>query len=138
MNDDEKLKKEIELRDRALVILDRSRLIHLEAEMQRMELIEFQKKYPDSRVDEMDWQEKEAMVKEAEILSEKVNNCKKKLKVVDEEYRKLREEVNTFYGRSVMPRSPADELWDNSNKDENDSADWWKRDLPGDSISFSS
>lgn len=122
MNDREK--KELEYKDRALDVFHRSQLLYEEILRYYEEMKAFMVKYPERKVDQMEWMDKERVMAEADKLLGKLNECTTKLRDLDREYQQIREEVNKFYGKEVMGEL---NIIMPVNRDEEDSADWWKK-----------
>jgi len=119
-------KKESELKKNAFAILHRAELLKAEANIYYLRIQKFIIKYPDGKIEDMDWQEKERIMAEADILFGNLDKCKNKLTILDNEYEELRKEVNEFYGYEVMDEVI---LKDNlfTGDCEDDAADWWKK-----------
>lgn len=128
MSDDNKSRKEAELKLRALQTLGRSQLIKNEVDRQYANICKFMQKYPEDKLDQMDWMEKEKVLAEADVLFENLKKCEEQLKVLDAEYEVLREEVNAFYGREVMRSVLPKDFFEKHRFDADppDAADWWK------------
>lgn len=127
MKDINRSERELELKLRAYETLKKSEIIKLEALAQYENINKFMNDYPDSKLESMAWEERERVMGEIELYSEKVTACELALKDLDAEYEVLREEVNAFYGREVMKPIPLDFLKNDGNEiGEVDPADWWK------------
>lgn len=75
----------------------------------------------------MSWMEQEKWYEDAETLNKKILETDKLLRELDETYEDLRQRVNKFYGEEVMKyKAPYGRIQDEL--EEEDKADWWKRD----------
>jgi archaellum component FlaC len=128
MADDNKNRKEAELKLRALQTLAKSQVIKNEVDRQYANISKFMQTYPENKLNEMDWMGKEKVLAEADVLFEKLRKCEEQLKVLDAEYEILREEVNAFYGREVMKSVLPKDFFEKHSFDADppDAADWWK------------
>lgn len=87
------------------------------------EIAIFNVRYPDDLVETLDWHEKEKFYDTVNSLLEQLNGVETELDKVEAEYVEICNEVNTFFGREVLP--PAPNL-PKSDLDDFDDADWWK------------
>jgi len=75
----------------------------------------------------MSWMEQEKWYEDAETLNKKIIETDKLLRELDNTYEDLRKRVNKFYGEEVMRyKAPYGRIQDEL--EEEDKADWWKRD----------
>lgn len=126
--DKDRAVREVELKRRALQTLARSQTIKKEVDRQYANICKFMRDYPENRLDQMDWMEKEKVLAEADVLFESLRKCEATLKILDAEYEVLREEVNKFYGREVMKRVLPPDFFEKHSFDADppDAADWWR------------
>lgn len=124
-NSQEWLEKEQELKGLALALFAKLEGLKREFANRHAEVVKYMLKYPMDVVDAMDWEEKQKVIGEADLIFEQLKDSENKLKQLDSEYECLRGEVNTFYGREVMHRIDFDKNTIQG-VDENDPADWWK------------
>jgi len=123
-NSKEWLEKETSLKTRAIEALIKSETLKQETYRYDQQIEQFMLKYPTSKVDKMNWLEKERIATEADLLFGKLRECEEKLHKLDEEYEVLRNEVNEFYGTEVMKKISLDLTQE---EDDTSSADWWKK-----------
>jgi hypothetical protein len=115
----------LSLKDKALAVQKKAAALNNEMNVILEAIHEFNRKFPEATVDEMDWQTKEQALAEADALFARMRVVEKELVKVDVEYEEVRTEVNDYYGREVMPKirqqfSPEQE------QDDTTDADWWK------------
>jgi hypothetical protein len=127
-DDNDRKARELELKKRAFQTLTKTQALKAEVDKQYAGICKYMNDYPDSRVDKMDWMEKEKVLAEADVLFEKLRECEATLKRFDDEYEELRKEVNEFYGREVMKKVLSDDFSEKHSFDADppDPADWWK------------
>lgn len=132
------LEAEEKLRIEAINILLRSEQLRVIAEknfydIEHSKLIRFTKE----EIEKLDWQEREEMVREVEMMWKKVEECYNSLKELDIDYEVLREKVNNFYGTDIMNRSISLKPFvmpEEFNDLMKDDADWWKTASESDGI----
>jgi hypothetical protein len=124
MTDAEKILRLLDLKKRAYAVQAQAIALRIKADKNFAAIMAFNDKYPDSAIDQMDWQEKEKVIAEADVLFDQTDAIESELHEVDAEYEDIRTQINAYCGKEVLP--PLDK--DSKNVfDPGDDADWWKR-----------
>ena len=87
-------------------------------------------KYPEDKIDDMSWEEKEKAVEEYYKLFRDLVSGRDELIKREKEYRTVRKKINDFYGCEKLKSQKISKTFDemiNQDEEEEDQADWWKR-----------
>jgi hypothetical protein len=76
------------------------------------------------------WEEREKITAEADKLMEIWRASVKKLKELDDEYEEIRQRVNSYYDKEILPKREHPPGLEDMYKEMLDEggADWWKKD----------
>lgn len=122
------VKRDEELKVRALAILATMQDFRMKAYNTVKRIETFLYKYPEKILDSLEWEVRERLLAELDGFYKELKDHEIILKKLDEDYNKLRKEVNEFYGKVVMGEvTPLKPLFPAELSEPEDPADWWKR-----------
>lgn len=128
MSNEDREKREAELKIRAFKSAAKSQVLRYEVDRHYQSILKFIQKYPEEKVEKMDWETKEKVSAEADVLFEKMRIAEADLRELDAEYKELRTDVNEFYGKEVLKEIIEPDYFEKNALDgEQDDADWWKK-----------
>jgi hypothetical protein len=87
----------------AVEILDQAKILRDTAIWQDQQVEKFIERYPNEKLDLMDWESKEKFHKESELLLGRLNQSVKDLQKLGQRYNKARERARKLYGKDVLP-----------------------------------
>ena len=125
-SDSAKLAYLLTLKDKALALQLKSAILKATMNAITDDILAFNDKYPESKMHEYDWQMKEKIIAEAEVIFANMDRVKADLAKLDVEYETVRQEINTYYGREVLPEIQTSNRFNPPDDDDTTAADWWK------------
>ena len=110
-------------------VLAKSVILKKEADVAMMAVLAFCEKYKGKKPADYEWEERERICNEADVILDLWRTSVKKLKELDDEYEEVRQRVNDYYGKEIMPKREYPPGVEQMYKDllEGEEGDWWKK-----------